>query len=288
MMGWKRIIESAQGPKAPFAARSLEVLDAAMDEARRMRHGYVGTEHLLLAITRAAGELFAGSGVQPAEIARSVEAVIQPGDAVPGWAALPFTSRAKKVLEAALGEAQGAGGAEVTPGHLLVGCARVEQGTAAEVLRKHGLDVARVRELARGAAGPSFRVTVDDASELSIYEQIVAQIREAIATGVLSPGERLPTVRQLADELDVAPGTVARAYSELERVGLVKSEGSRGTRVAEQTPPPPPSGERQEILAGLLRPVAVAAFHLGATAQELRTALEEAMRHIFHTPRDAS
>ena len=42
-----------------------------------------------------------------------------------------------------------------------------------------------------------------------------------IATGALQPGERLPTVRQLADELDIAPGTVARAYGELERQGVV-------------------------------------------------------------------
>jgi DNA-binding transcriptional regulator YhcF (GntR family) len=86
-------------------------------------------------------------------------------------------------------------------------------------------------------------------------------------------------VRQLADELDIAPGTVARAYSELERRGVVVTDGARGTRVAERERPPAP--DRPETLTGLLRPVAVAAYHMGATAQELRAALERAMHGIL-------
>jgi DNA-binding transcriptional regulator YhcF (GntR family) len=266
-----------------FDAQAKEVLMAALNEARHLRHGYIGTEHLLLGIVRVAGEVFAGSGVQPSDVAASVERVVLTGDALPNAGMLPYTSRAKKVLDAAAAGARHVGAASVTPALLLAGCARIEQGTAAEVLRTHGLPFDRVWELVRAPERKStFRVQVDDTSDLSIYEQIVEQIREAIATGVLSPGERLPTVRQMADELDVAPGTVARAYTELERVQLVKSEGSRGTRVAAQTPPPVPDGVRQENLVGLLRPVAVAAFHLGATAQELRSALDEAMKQIFH------
>ncbi len=109
----------------------------------------------------------------------------------------------------------------------------------------------------------------------------MAQVQEAVATGRLQPGERLPPVRRLADQLDIAPGTVARAYGELERLGMVVTEGARGTRVAERKQNPLPEAERPDTLVGLLRPVAVAAFHLGATAAELRTALEEAMRDIF-------
>jgi hypothetical protein len=267
-----------------FTPESLEVFTTALDEARRLRHRFVGTEHLLLGIVRAAGEAFAGSGVHPAEVAASVERVVRSGDALPSAGPLPYTSRAKKVLEAAMKGAGQTGTSSVTPALLLAGCARVEQGTAAEVLREHGLDFARLWEMVRAPAqGKSaFRVAVDDTSDRSIYEQIVEQIREAIATGALAPGERLPTVRQLADELDLAPGTVARAYSELERVSLVKSEGAAAPEWPSRRPLPPPSGMRQENLVGLLRPVAVAAFHLGATASELRAALDEAMKHIFH------
>ncbi|HEU0014716.1 MAG TPA: GntR family transcriptional regulator [Longimicrobium sp.] len=109
----------------------------------------------------------------------------------------------------------------------------------------------------------------------------MAQITEHAATGELRPGERLPTVRQLADRLDVAPGTVARAYGELERRGVVVTEGARGTRIAERAGAAAGEGERSRTLAELLRPAAVSAFHLGASADELRAALETAMLGIF-------
>ncbi|MFZ4810207.1 MAG: GntR family transcriptional regulator [Ilumatobacteraceae bacterium] len=64
------------------------------------------------------------------------------------------------------------------------------------------------------------------------YVQIKSAITHAIATGALSPGAPLPTIRQLAGDLDVAPNTVARAYRELEDDGLVRQRGRRGTEVA--------------------------------------------------------
>src|SRR5205823_5347228 len=64
---------------------------------------------------------------------------------------------------------------------------------------------------------------VDTASRLPIYQQLAQQIREAIARGELRPEERLPSVRQLSQDLAVNPNTVARAYTELERDGLVVS-----------------------------------------------------------------
>ena len=122
---------------------------------------------------------------------------------------------------------------------------------------------------------------IDDASDRSIYEQIVEQVQEQVAVGALVAGERLPTVRRLADSLDVAPGTVGRAYRELERLGLVTTQGARGTRVAARARAASPDPERAETLTGLLRPVAVAGFHLGASAEEMRGALERAMGGIF-------
>jgi DNA-binding transcriptional regulator YhcF (GntR family) len=125
-------------------------------------------------------------------------------------------------------------------------------------------------------------VQVDDASDRSIYEQIIAQVQEGVATGALRPGDRLPPVRHLADQLDIAPGTVARAYSELERLRVVVTEGARGTRIAERSDKG--KADRLEQLVGLLRPVAVAAFHLGGTADELKAALDRAMAGIYEAP----
>jgi DNA-binding transcriptional regulator YhcF (GntR family) len=108
-------------------------------------------------------------------------------------------------------------------------------------------------------------------------------VQEGIATGVLKPGDRLRAVRQLADELEIAPGTVAKAYAELERLGVVVTAGARGTRIAERGDAGGPA-ENADTIVGLLRPVAVAAFHMGANAHELRAALEQAMKGIFETP----
>jgi DNA-binding transcriptional regulator YhcF (GntR family) len=79
----------------------------------------------------------------------------------------------------------------------------------------------------------------------------------------------------------VAPGTVARAYSELEREELVITEGARGTRVAERREAAVEAGEHTRALVDVLRPAVVAAFHLGAGPAELRAALEMSMRGIF-------
>ena len=73
---------------------------------------------------------------------------------------------------------------------------------------------------------------VNTASRLPIYQQLAQQIREAIARGELRPEAGLPSVRQLSRDLVVNPNTVARAYTELEREGLLVSRPGRGIYVA--------------------------------------------------------
>jgi DNA-binding transcriptional regulator YhcF (GntR family) len=72
-------------------------------------------------------------------------------------------------------------------------------------------------------------------SPIPAYEQIRDQIAIMAATGVLPAGFRLPSIRQLAGDLGLAPGTVARAYRELEAERIVATRAGRGTLVAEQT-----------------------------------------------------
>jgi DNA-binding transcriptional regulator YhcF (GntR family) len=74
-------------------------------------------------------------------------------------------------------------------------------------------------------------ITVDGASPVPPYEQVRAQLAAQIADGVLVPGTRLPTVRQLATDLGLAVNTVARGYRELEAAGLVETRGRGGTVV---------------------------------------------------------
>ena len=68
--------------------------------------------------------------------------------------------------------------------------------------------------------------------DLAPFQQIIDQFRTLIERGELRAGDSLPTVRQLAGDLGVAPNTVARAYAELQDEGLLTCDGRRGTRVA--------------------------------------------------------
>lgn len=80
------------------------------------------------------------------------------------------------------------------------------------------------------------RVVVDTSSGLAPWRQIHQQLVRMIAARVLGPGARLPTIRQLARDLGVAAGTVARVYRELESAELVVTARGRGTVVADRAP----------------------------------------------------
>src|SRR5689334_16447182 len=75
------------------------------------------------------------------------------------------------------------------------------------------------------------RWVLDDADERPPYEQIRARIAAGVAAEELKPGDRLPTVRRLADDLGVATNTVARAYRELEQSGVIETRGRSGSFV---------------------------------------------------------
>lgn len=75
-------------------------------------------------------------------------------------------------------------------------------------------------------------LAIDAASSMPPFEQIRVQIIQAVRAGTLVPGAKLPTVRGLADELGIAPNTVARSYRELERDEVIETRGRRGTFIA--------------------------------------------------------
>jgi len=76
-----------------------------------------------------------------------------------------------------------------------------------------------------------FTISIDLKSGVPIYRQIIDQVKSAVATGTLGPGDRLPTVRQLSVDLSVNPNTVSRAYNELELTGLVETHMGSGTYI---------------------------------------------------------
>lgn len=74
-------------------------------------------------------------------------------------------------------------------------------------------------------------IVYDELSPEAPYEQIRSQVAEDVASGVLQPGDRLPTVRSLAADLGLATNTVARAYRELEQAGVIETRGRAGSFV---------------------------------------------------------
>ncbi|MEO8623864.1 MAG: Clp protease N-terminal domain-containing protein [bacterium] len=276
-----------------FTQDCRDTLAAARGEAGSAGSAAVDTEHLLVALLRRpksdAAAVLVWLGVDIARLARKIQASPEyrtdrhiqgpHSDNAP-----EYSSAAKRALELAMREASTHGMNPMGSEHLVLGLLLQTRSRAARELTAVGITINLVRDAigysTGKAAAPAFRVNIDDASSQSIHDQIVQQIRAAVAFGRLQPGDRIATVRSLADELRIAPGTVARAYTELERVGVVETSRVFGTRIAAPATPLT-SNERAEKLAELLRPVAVAAFHLGASAAEVETALRRISVHIL-------
>ena len=115
-------------------------------------------------------------------------------------------------------------------------------------------------------------IEVDTAGPVPPYEQIRLQISGLAATGTLPVGAKLPTIRQLAADLGLAPGTVARAYRELEASGVVVSRVRHGTTIA-PTQLPPKSEVRARV-ADAARAYAVAVRSLGVSRDEAVAAFD--------------
>jgi len=113
---------------------------------------------------------------------------------------------------------------------------------------------------------------VDPASAVPIYQQIIERVRADVATGRLRPGHRLPTVRALAAELGVHVNTVAHAYAELERAGVVTTRRGLGTFVAVPASDERLSAERDARLAGIVGKVILEALSIGYDLDQIEAA----------------
>ncbi|HEX4130930.1 MAG TPA: GntR family transcriptional regulator [Pirellulales bacterium] len=109
---------------------------------------------------------------------------------------------------------------------------------------------------------------IETSSSTAIYEQLAEQIRRAIALGRLKPQERLPSVRQLSRELLVNPNTVAKAYQELDRQGLLVSRPGLGIFVAEPRTDLTKAARKERLLEPLDRWLTLA-VHLGFESDEV-------------------
>lgn len=132
-----------------FTERARRVVVLAQDEARMLNHDRIGTEHLLLGLTGEGGGVAARAleslGIRLDTVRQQVEEIVGRGEqAPPGH--VPFTTRAKKALELAFGEARALGHGYIGTEHILLGLIREGDGVAAQVLVRLGADLNRARE----------------------------------------------------------------------------------------------------------------------------------------------
>lgn len=115
---------------------------------------------------------------------------------------------------------------------------------------------------------------ISPASELPIYRQIMRQITDAIAAGRLRNGEKVPSHRDLAENLVISPLTVKKAYEELEREGLLQTQRGRGTFVSATRTEEDVEQQRQRFRSDVRRLLS-AAYLGGLTLDEVKSLADE-------------
>jgi len=120
----------------------------------------------------------------------------------------------------------------------------------------------------------TIEINLDLKSGVPFYRQVIDQVKAAIATESLSPGDRLPTVRQLAVDLSINPNTVSRAYTELELTGLVETQMGSGTFVGNRLVKPD-DVEQRRMLDQLCQEFLSRASTLGFTLDDVLQNLEQ-------------
>jgi ATP-dependent Clp protease ATP-binding subunit ClpC len=132
-----------------FTERARQVVVLAQDEARRLQHNYIGTEHLLLGLLREeegiAARVLESLGITAERVRSEVDRIVGRGDEVTAGQ-IPFTPRAKKALEGSLREALALNHKFIGTEHVLLGVAREENGVAARILEDLGATADRLRE----------------------------------------------------------------------------------------------------------------------------------------------
>lgn len=124
-------------------------------------------------------------------------------------------------------------------------------------------------------ANKKLLLQIDFRSGLPIYVQIVNQVQAQVVGGFLNPGDQLPTVRALAEELRVNFNTVARAYRLLDETRIISTQQGRGTYITEIPPPKVSERLRRESLEALTKKFISEATHLDFSKIEISQMLKD-------------
>jgi GntR family transcriptional regulator len=128
--------------------------------------------------------------------------------------------------------------------------------------------------MGRNNSTAAVRFSIDLHSGVPVYRQLIDQVRGGIAAGSLSAGDQLPTVRQLAVDLEINPNTVMRAYRELELGGLLETHQGTGTFISSKKLEKK-TAERERQLGQMAGELAARAGAAGFTLEELIDRLRE-------------
>ncbi len=184
-----------------FTDRARRVVVLAQEEARMLNHNYIGTEHILLGLIHegegVAAKALESLGISLEGVRQQVEEIIGQGQQAPSGH-IPFTPRAKKVLELSLREALQLGHNYIGTEHILLGLIREGEGVAAQVLVKLGADLNRVRQQViqllsgyqggkESSGGPSSEGTP---STSLVLDQFGPQLHPGRPRGQARPGDR--------------------------------------------------------------------------------------------------
>ena len=202
-----------------FTERARKVILLAKQEAKRFNHDYIGTEHILLGLLRegegVAAAVLQSLGMNLNNIRLEVEKLVQLGPTTVVSGDLPFTPKAKKVMELAMEEARTLGHNYIGTEHLLLGLIREGEGVASQVFMNMGLDLEKVREevikllgsttpgsqFSQGASGPSSSVSKTKTPALDAFGRDLTK---------LAKENKLDPVIGRDDEIDRVMQTLSR------------------------------------------------------------------------------
>ena len=241
-----------------FTNNARQVVVVAQEEARRLKHNYIGTEHLLLGLLHegkgTGAKTLASADITLEGARREVELIIGVG-LQPPQGHIPFTARAKKCLELSLREALQLGHNYIGTGHILLGLIHRDDGVGVQVLSRLGADLGQLRE--------SVTRALEDDPELQGGPEDVAWVR-------LRPQE--DPIRRLLDTIDNRLGSIERHLG----IAWPKQPARSASQAGAEAPPisaEPEASAAAEASAGSSGQAEIA--RLNAEVARLRALLRE-------------
>ncbi|MCP3915079.1 MAG: ATP-dependent Clp protease ATP-binding subunit [bacterium] len=212
-----------------FTDRAKKVMNLARQEAQRFNHEYLGTEHVLLGLVQegsgVAANVLKNMGIDLNKIRMEVEKIVKTGPSMVTMGQLPFTPRAKKVLELSMEEAGNLGHNYIGTEHLLLGLIKENEGIAAQVLLNLGVKLEDVREEVLDFLGADTTDEEDD--ETSLTEESPGASNSKSKTPALDSFGRDLTELAREGKLDVVIGRA----NEIERVIQILSRRTKNNPV---------------------------------------------------------